>query len=43
MHQRLERREHCVERTYHRRRRLARLGRLTRIEFEMIMIQTAAA
>jgi len=33
-----------IERTYHRRRRQARLGRLTPIEFEMIMTpQTAAA
>ena len=33
-----------IERTYHRRRRQARLGRLTPIEFEMIMTpQTATA
>ncbi len=33
-----------IERTYHRRRRQARLGRLTPIEYEMIMTpQTAAA
>jgi putative transposase len=33
-----------IERTYHRRRRQARLGRLTPIEFELIMTpQTAAA
>ena len=31
-----------IERTYHRRRRQARLGRLTPIEFEMIMSQAAA-
>jgi transposase InsO family protein len=30
-----------IERTYHRRRRKARLGRLTPIEFEMIMSQAA--
>ncbi len=30
-----------IERTYHRRRRQARLGRLTPIEFEAIMTQTA--
>ena len=30
-----------IERTYHRRRRQARLGRLTPIEFELIMTQTA--
>lgn len=28
-----------IERTYHRRRRQARLGRLTPVEFEMIMSQ----
>jgi putative transposase len=33
-----------IERTYHRRRRQARLGRLTPVEYEMIMTpQTAAA
>ena len=33
-----------IERTYHRRRRQARLGRLTPIEYEMIMTpQTATA
>ena len=33
-----------TERTYHRRRRQARLGRLTPIEYEMIMTpQTATA
>jgi transposase InsO family protein len=33
-----------IERTYHRRRRQARLGRLTPIEYEMIRTpQTAAA
>ncbi|WP_022883175.1 integrase core domain-containing protein, partial [Gryllotalpicola ginsengisoli] len=31
-----------IERTYHRRRRQARLGRLTPIEFETIMNQTQA-
>jgi transposase InsO family protein len=31
-----------IERTYHRRRRQARLGRLTPIEFETIMIAPAA-
>lgn len=31
-----------IERTYHRRRRQARLGRLTPIEFETIMNPTAA-
>ena len=31
-----------IERTYHRRRRQARLGRLTPIEFEAIMNTTAA-
>jgi len=31
-----------IERTYHRRRRQDRLGRLTPIEFEMIMTTTAA-
>jgi transposase InsO family protein len=31
-----------IERTYHRRRRQARLGRLTPIEYETIMTQTAA-
>ena len=31
-----------IERTYHRRRRQARLGRLTPIEFEAIMITPAA-
>lgn len=31
-----------IERTYHRRRRQARLGRLTPIEFETIMNQTVA-
>jgi len=30
-----------IERTYHRRRRQAALGRLTPIEFETIMIETA--
>ena len=30
-----------IERTYHRRRRQARLGRLTPIEYEIIMTQTA--
>ena len=30
-----------IERTYHRRRRQARLGRLTPIEFEAIMSQPA--
>lgn len=30
-----------IERTYHRRRRQERLGRLTPIEFELIMRQTA--
>lgn len=30
-----------IERTYHRRRRQARLGRLTPIEFETIMSQAA--
>ncbi|WP_338121437.1 IS3 family transposase, partial [Mycobacterium marinum] len=30
-----------IERTYHRRRRQARLGRLTPIEFEAIMTETA--
>ena len=30
-----------IERTYHRRRRQAALGRLTPIEYELIMIQTA--
>ncbi len=30
-----------IERTYHRRRRQAALGRLTPIEFEIIMINTA--
>ena len=29
-----------IERTYHRRRRQVRLGRLTPIEFETIMINT---
>lgn len=32
-----------IERTYHRRRRQARLGRLTPIEYEMIMTPQAAA
>lgn len=32
----------CIERTYHRRRRQARLGRLTPIEFQTIMNTTAA-
>ena len=31
-----------IERTYHRRRRQARLGRLTPIEYETIMTPTAA-
>jgi putative transposase len=31
-----------IERTYHRRRRQARLGRLTPIEFEAIMTPQAA-
>ena len=31
-----------IERTYHRRRRQARLGRLTPVEFELIMDQTRA-
>ena len=31
-----------IERTYHRRRRQARLGRLTPIEFETIMTNTVA-
>jgi len=31
-----------IERTYHRRRRQARLGRLTLIEWETIMTNTAA-
>ena len=31
-----------IERTYHRRRRQASLGRLTPIEYELIMSQTAA-
>jgi transposase InsO family protein len=31
-----------IERTYHRRRRQARLGRLTPVEFEMIMSQAVA-
>ena len=31
-----------IERTYHRRRRQARLGRLTPVEFETIMNQTLA-
>ena len=31
-----------IERTYHRRRRQARLGRLTPVEFEMIMRPAAA-
>jgi transposase InsO family protein len=31
-----------IERTYHRRRRQAALGRLTPIEYELIMSQTAA-
>ncbi|MFI2703800.1 IS3 family transposase, partial [Cellulosimicrobium composti] len=30
-----------IERTYHRRRRQARLARLTPIEFEIIMSQAA--
>ncbi len=30
-----------IERTYHRRRRQAALGRLTPIEYELIMNQTA--
>lgn len=30
-----------VERTYHRRRRQAALGRLTRVEYELIMTTTA--
>ena len=30
-----------IERTYHRRRRQARLGRLTPIEYETIMTTTA--
>lgn len=30
-----------IERTYHRRRRQAALGRLTPIEYELIMSQTA--
>lgn len=30
-----------IERTYHRRRRQARLGRLTPIEFEAIMTEAA--
>jgi len=32
-----------IERTYHRRRRQARLGRLTPIEFETIRTSQAAA
>jgi len=32
-----------IERTYHRRRRQRRLGRLTPIEFEIINTQTAHA
>lgn len=33
-----------IERTYHRRRRQARLGRLTPVEFEMVQsVQAAAA
>lgn len=31
-----------IERTYHRQRRQARLGRLTPVEFELIMDQTPA-
>jgi putative transposase len=31
-----------IERTYHRQRRQATLGRLTPIEYEIIMIQPAA-
>ena len=31
-----------IERTYHRRRRQARLGRLTPVEFEMIQSRQAA-
>ena len=31
-----------IERTYHRRRRQTALGRLTPIEYELIMSQTAA-
>ncbi|MET3769798.1 transposase InsO family protein [Marisediminicola sp. UYEF4] len=31
-----------IERTYHRRRRQAALGRLTPVEFEVIMNTTAA-
>ncbi len=31
-----------IERTYHRRRRQSALGRLTPIEYELIMIPTAA-
>ncbi|MCW1250712.1 IS3 family transposase, partial [Acaricomes phytoseiuli] len=30
-----------IERTYHRRRRQASLGRLTPVEYEMIMTPTA--
>lgn len=32
----------CIERTYHRRRRQAGLGRLTRIEFEVIVTRRAS-
>ena len=32
-----------IERTYHRRRRQASLGRLTHIEYELIMTPQAAA
>ncbi|MCV7618759.1 IS3 family transposase, partial [Micrococcus luteus] len=33
-----------IERTYHRRRRQARLGKLTPVEFEMVQsVQAAAA
>jgi putative transposase len=31
-----------IERTYHRRRRQARLGRLTPVEYEMIMTPPAS-
>jgi transposase InsO family protein len=31
----------CIERTYHRRRRQAALGRLTPVEYELIMPTTA--
>jgi putative transposase len=31
-----------IERTYHRRRRQARLGRLTPVEYEVIMYEQVA-